>query len=212
VEVVGIAKTGHYLLVNEKPAPYVYLPYEQNPRSRMTLIVQSDGDPAALAGPLRDVVRSIDADLAPFNVRTVATLYESRATGTWLQFFQMVGAMGLIGLVLAVTGLYGLTSYTVSRRVKEFGVRVAVGAAVSDIVWLVERRGIALAGSGILVGGALAAAATPTLAAAFPGLGASSSAVYVLVPLALLAVSALATYIPARRAARLDAVTTLRSE
>jgi putative ABC transport system permease protein len=103
--VVGVAKTGHYLAVNETPSPFVYLPYEQNPRSRMTLVVQSAGDAGALAKPLRDAVRSIDANVPVFNLRTVATLYESRVTDTWLQFFQMVGAMGFIGLALITGGL-----------------------------------------------------------------------------------------------------------
>src|ERR1039458_4043609 len=110
--------------VNDKPEPFVYLPYEQNPRSRMTLIVQSAGDAAALATPLRDAVRSVDGSVPVFNLRTVATLYESRVTDTWLNYFQMVGTMGFIGLALATTGLYGLVAYTVSRRVKEFGIRV----------------------------------------------------------------------------------------
>jgi predicted permease len=211
-EVVGIAKTGHYLLVNEAPAPYVYLPYEQNPRSRMTLIVQSAGDPARLAPLLRDAVRSMDANLPVFNLRTVATLYESRATGTWLQFFQMVGTMGFIGLALATTGLYGLVAYTVSRRVKELGIRVALGASRGDVVWLVERRGLTLAVAGIAIGAALTAVAVPMLSAGFLGLGASSPAVYALVPLGLLMVSAAASYLPARRAAGLDPLRALRVE
>ena len=211
-EVVGVAKTGHYLAVNEKPAPYVYLPYEQNPRPQMTLIVESTGDAAALAQPLRDAVRSIDGNVPVFNLRPVATLYESRVTDTWLQFFQMVGTMGFIGLALATTGLYGLIAYTVSRRVKEFGIRVAIGARRRDVVWLVERRGLILAGLGIAIGGALTAMAAPMLSADFPGLGVSSPSVYALVPLALLMVSAVASYVPARRAAGLDPLRALRDE
>jgi predicted permease len=211
-EVVGVAKSGHYLAVNEAPSLYVYVPYEQNPRSRMTLVVQSVGDAVELAKPLREVVRSIDGNVPVFNLRTVATLYESRVTDTWLQFFQMVGTMGFIGLALATTGLYGLIAYTVSRRVKEFGIRVAIGASRRDVVWFVERRGLILAGVGMAIGGLLSAAAAPLLAAGFPGLGGSSPAVYVLVPLALLIVSAVATYLPARRAAGLDPLRALRNE
>jgi ABC-type antimicrobial peptide transport system permease subunit len=211
-EVVGVAKTGHYLTVNETPAPFVYLPYQQNPRSRMTLIVQSLGDANALATPLRDAVRSIDGDVPVFNLRTVATLYESRVTDTWLNFFQMVGTMGFIGLALATTGLYGLVAYTVTRRVKEFGIRVAVGASRRDVVWLVERRGLILAAIGIAIGGVLTAAAAPMLAADVPGLGVSSPAVYALVPLALLMVSAVASYVLVRRAAVLDPLRALRNE
>jgi macrolide transport system ATP-binding/permease protein len=211
-EVVGVAKTGHYLAVNETPAPYVYLPYEQNPRSRMTLIVQSVGDASTLAASLREAVRSIDGNVPVFNLRPVATLYKSRVTDTWLQLFQMVGTMGFIGLALATTGLYGLVAYTVSRRVKEFGIRVAVGARQRDVIWLVERRGLILAGVGIAIGGALIAVARPMLSAGFPGLGVSTPAVYVLVPLALLLVSAVASYVPALRAAGLDPLRALRNE
>ena len=211
-EVVGVAKTGHYLAVNEAPSPYVYLPYQQNPRPRMTLVVQSVGDASALAKPLREAVRSIDGNVPVFNLRTVATLYQSRVTDTWLQFFQMVGTMGFIGLVLATTGLYGLVAYTVSRRVKEFGIRVAVGATRRDVVWLVERRGLILAGAGVAAGGVLTAVAAPLLAAGFPGLGVSSPAVYALVPLVLLTVSAVASYVPARRAAGMDPLRALRNE
>ncbi|HXA05902.1 MAG TPA: FtsX-like permease family protein, partial [Bryobacteraceae bacterium] len=147
-----------------------------------------------------------------FNLRPVATLYESRVTDTWLQFFQMVGTMGFIGLALATTGLYGLVAYTVSRRVKEFGIRVAIGASRRDVVWFVERRGLILAVVGIAAGGVLTAAAAPLLAASFPGLGVSSPAVYALVPLVLLVVSAVASYVPARRAAGLDPLRSLRNE
>src|SRR5260370_7229997 len=109
--------------------------------------------------------------------------------------------MGCMGWALATPGLYGLMAYTVSSRVKEFGIRVAIGARRRDVVWLVERRGLILAGVGIAIGGALTTAAVPMLAAGFPGLGVSSPGGYVLVPLALLLVSALASYLPARRAA-----------
>src|SRR5258708_33773494 len=127
----------------------------------MTLIVQSADNPAALATPLREAVRSIDGNVPVFTLRKVATLYEGRGTGTWLQFFQMVGTMGFIGLALATTGIYGLIAYTVSRRVKEFGIRVAIGASRRDVVWFVERRGLILAGVGIAIGAALTAAARP---------------------------------------------------
>jgi predicted permease len=211
-EVVGIAKTGHYLLVNEPPAPYVYVPYEQNPRPRMTVAVQAARDAGALAAPLREAAHAIDANLPVFNLRTVATLYESRATGTWLQFFEMVGSIALIGLVLAITGLYGLIAYTVNRRVKEFGIRVALGATHRDVVWMVERRGLILSATGVLLGAAVTLAVKSVLTAAFPDLGVTSPLAYISVALMLLAVSSLASYIPARRAAALDPLRSLHNE
>src|SRR5262249_1760889 len=135
-----------------------------------------------------------------------------RATGTWMQFFQMVGTMGLIGLALATAGLYGLVAYTVARRVKEFGIRVAIGATRRDVVWLVERRGLILAAIGVIVGAGLTVLAAPVLPAGFPGLGVSSPGVYVLVAVVLLMVAAVASYVPARRAAGLDPVRSLRTE
>jgi ABC-type antimicrobial peptide transport system permease subunit len=96
--------------------------------------------------------------------------------------------------------------------VKEFGIRVAVGASRRDVAWLVERRGLILAAAGIAIGGALTAAAAPLLAASFPGLGVSPPAAYALVALALLMVSAVASYVPARRAAGFDPLRALRNE
>jgi predicted permease len=211
-EIVGVARTGHYLAVNETPASYVYLPYEQNPRARMTLIVQSAGDPAEMAAPLRDAVRSIDPDMPVFNLRTVATLYESRATGTWLQFSQMVGSMSFLGVALAMTGLYGLMAYTVNRRIRELGIRIAVGARRGDLIWLVQRRALVLSGIGVAIGAALTLVASPLLAAGFPGLGTSPPLLYAAVAAALVAVSALAAHAPARRAASLDPLRSLRIE
>jgi ABC-type antimicrobial peptide transport system permease subunit len=179
---------------------------------RMTLIAQSAGEAGGLAAPLRDVVRSIDASLPVFNLRTVATLYDSRVTGTWMQLFQLVGTLGFIGLALATSGLYGLVLYTVSRRVQELGIRVALGASRRDVVWLVERRGLMLAGLGISAGAALTFALGPMLAAGFPGLGVTSPAAYVGVAILLLAVCAAASYAPARRAASADPLRALRNE
>jgi len=124
----------------------------------------------------------------------------------------MVGTLGFIGLALATTGLYGLIAYSVSRRVKEFGIRVAIGASRGDVLWLVERRGLILAVIGIAAGAILTRLAAPMLAAGFPGLGVSSPGIYVAVAIALLVVSALASFVPARRAARLDPLRSLRNE
>jgi predicted permease len=211
-EVVGVARTTCYLIVNEPPAPYLYLPYEQNRRSRMTLVAQSYGDPAALAAPLREVIRVLDANLPIFNLRTYSTLYEARATGTFLMFLQMVGTMGLMGVSLALVGLYGLIAYSVSRRTAEFGLRMAIGASRADVTRMVLKQGLRLAAAGIAAGAVLTAFTAPLLRNAVAGLGGSGTALFVVVPLALVIVSMAASYLPARTAARLDPIRALRHD
>jgi predicted permease len=207
-EVVGIAKTGSYLFPTEPPKPYVYLPYEQNQRSRMTLIAETRGAPATLAPQLREAVHSIDADQPVINLRTVAS-YETRAMSNWLVFLQTFAMMGLVGLMLAMVGLYGLIAYSVSRRTPEIGLRMAIGATRADVFRFVLRQGVTLAAAGIAIGGALAAVIAPALAGESVGPG-GNLAGYILVPLALLLVSAAACLVPARRAATLDPVRALR--
>jgi putative ABC transport system permease protein len=209
-EVVGVARTGRYLVANEAPASYVYVPFEQNRRSRMTLILESTGNPSALAAPLRGLVRTLDANLPVYNLRTVAYLVEQRAGETWLQFLQMVAAMGLLALILAVVGLYGLIAYSVSRRIPEIGVRMAVGATRANVIGLVLRQGLVLAAVGIVAGAGISIWAAPLLAAGMGTVGKASPLTSIAVAAMLLLVSLAACYLPARRAATLDPLRALR--
>ena len=211
-EVVGIAKTGRYVFPTEAPTPYVYLPYEQNQRSRMTLIAESHGDPAGLAMPLREVVRSLDADQPIQNLRTVVAFYDRRTVGNFLILLQTIAAMGLMGLTLAVVGLYGLVSYSVSRRTREIGLRMAIGASRTDVVRLVLRQGLMLAVAGIAIGGVLTALLVRALAAGMLGIGTMNVTTFIVIPAGLLTASVAACYLPARRAASLDPISALRLE
>jgi len=211
VEVVGLARTARCLYPTEPPFPYVYLPYEQHPRAAMSLITEAHGDPAALAPALREAVRALDADLPVSDLRTLAS-QAARAVDNWMIFLDLFVAMGAVGLLLAMVGLYGLMSYTVVRRTREIGVRVATGAGRADVLRLVLRQGLGLAAAGIVMGGSVAAAVAPRLARAFVGEGTNTPAIHLAVPAALLAASLLACWLPARRAAGLDPLRALRHE
>ncbi|MDP8979819.1 MAG: ABC transporter permease [Acidobacteriota bacterium] len=211
-DVVGVAKTGKYIFIGESPMPFVYLPLAQNPRTRMTLVVERAGDPATLAPPLRDVVRALDANQPVYNVRTLASFYQKRAIAIPLMILQMVATMGLLGLSLALIGLYGLIAYSVSRRTREIGIRMAIGADRSDVLRMVMKQGLLLSLAGIGVGSVVSFAVARVLTAGLAGIGTPNPATYILVPIALMLVTMAACYLPARRASLVDPITALRWE
>ena len=138
---------------------HFYLPYAQEGGTHMVLLTESSGDPALLAAPLREIVRSMDSNQPMYNVRTFGNFYKMRAIDTPFMITQIVVTMGLIGLLLALIGIYGLVSYSVARRTREIGVRIAIDANRTDVIRMVLRQGLVLAGIGIGVGGALSVVA-----------------------------------------------------
>jgi predicted permease len=213
LEVVGTTKTGKYLFVGEPPTQFLYRPFAQHHRTAMTLLVEtSGGDPALLASPLRGLVRDLDVNQPVVNVRTLASLYERRAIDIPFRILQMVGTIGLIGLTLALVGLYGLVAYSVARRTREIGLRMAIGADRSDVLKMVLRQGFILSTVGILVGGVATIAVARLLAAGMVGIGTPNPATYIIVPLLLMGFTTAASYIPARRASLVDPISALREE
>ncbi|HZU25346.1 MAG TPA: ABC transporter permease, partial [Bryobacteraceae bacterium] len=211
-EVVGETKQSRYMFIAEPPFPFLYVPWTQDHSSRMTLIVESYGDPAALAAPLRDVVRALDPNQPIYDVHTMSSYYQQREISIVLMISQMVATMGLLGLTLALVGLYGLIAYSVSRRTQEIGVRMAIGASRVQVLKMVLRQGLVLAAVGIVIGSVASLAVRNLLSAGLIGLGSPTAAVLVIVPVALLVVTMLACYIPAYRASRIDPLTALRYE
>jgi macrolide transport system ATP-binding/permease protein len=213
VEVVGLAKTSKYIFIAEPPSEFVYLPYRQKKQQRMIMLARSAGDPSSLAAPLRDVVRGLDVNLPISNVRTMEELYRMRAISIFNVLLGTVGAMGLMGLGLSIVGLYGLVAYAASRRTREIGIRMAIGASRSTVLRMVLRQGIVLALVGLVVGLVASVGAGELLRAAFPSGNNQRDVVALLlvVPI-VLAVTFLAAYIPARRASRVNPMQALRYE
>jgi predicted permease len=215
VEVVGVARTGKYLFIAEAPTDFVYLPYRQIRPQRMVLVAQSAGDdPAGLAAPLRQVVRELDANQPIYNVRTMDELYRMRAVSIFTVLVTLVASLGAMGLALAIVGLYGLVAYAASRRTREIGIRMAVGADASTVLWMVLRQGIVLVGIGLAMGLAASLGAGELMRAAFPGGDVEPRDVIslLLVTPIVLTVTLLAAYIPARRASRVSLTQALRYE
>ena len=216
MEIVGVAKTSKYSFVIERPLEFVYLPYRQRPPESMFLLVRSLGDPTSLITPLREVVRGLDASLPISNTRTMEELYRLRSVVILLVIVSLIAAMGMMGLALALVGLYGLVACAASRRTKEIGIRMAIGAGRSDVLRMVLRQGFVLAIAGLGAGLLASAGAARALGSIFPGAaggdGRTDFMPFLLVTSAVLAVTLLAAYVPARRASRVNPTDALRHE
>jgi predicted permease len=212
VEIVGVTPTIRYRQTTEAPTDFVYLPIRQNPVARMVLLVRTAGDPLDMIGPVKDAVRSLDPNMPTLETRTYEDLYRYHAVEGPRVAVNIVGAMGAVGLLLAIAGLYGLVAYNVARRTREIGIRIAIGAGTADVLRLVMGKGLALVGVGTAIGLALGVAVEQMLNSFLFNAGGVDFLVYAIVVPAMLLVTMLAAYIPARRASRIPPTLALRSE
>ena len=212
VEIVGIAQTIKYQVSTEKPIDFVYMPLTQHPAPRMTLMLRSSGDPMQLVQPVKDVVRSLDANLPMLETRAYEDFYLNKAVRGPRTAITLVTVMGAVGLLLAIAGLYGLVAYNVSRRTREIGIRMAIGAASSDVLRLVMGKGLVLVGMGTAIGLAMGFAVEQLMNAMLFNSGSVDILAYAIVVPGLLFVTVLATYVPARRASRIAPTQALRFE
>ena len=212
-QVIGIAKDGKYGSISEQPQPAIFLPFSQQPNAAiaMTLLVRTVGDPVQLAGPIRAAARSVEPNMPAFNVRALGDVYQAVALGQQALVTQIVVAIGLLGTILTVIGLYGVISYLTSLRRREIGVRLVLGATGRNISILVMKQAAQLGGVGMLIGLVLMYLLTPAFAVAF-SFDAHAIALLAAVTLGLALTAGAASLIPARRAAHVDPVVTLRAE
>src|SRR5262245_5377865 len=210
-EIVGIAKDAAYRNVGEEPRPVIYRPFAQEYAPTMSLVARASGDPKSLFSLLSREVRALDPNIPTRNLKTLSehvsfSFWPSRMIAT------LVGACGLLGLALASVGIYGVMSYSVARRTREIGVRMALGARGRDVLKLVVKQGMVLTLIGVSTGLLPALAVTRLLRSALFGLSATDPITFAVVPLLLIVVALAACYLPARRATKVDPMVALRRE
>ena len=217
VRVVGVVGDVRHNGVRAPVKTKFYRPSEQFHRSTgfpiraMSLVVKTDGDPLALVPAVRAAVRSLDANLPIAAVRPMtdvvaASIQTHRLAGL------LLGVFASVALVLSAVGIYGVLSYLVSRRRIEIGVRIAIGAQPGDVVRLILMRGLGLALLGVMVGSASGVLLARLMASLLYQVQSFDAVTYAAVPTVLMAVALAASYLPARRATRIDPIEALRAE
>jgi predicted permease len=215
--VVGVARDSKVTGLNEKPTPFLYLPHyqvsllNQPGGSTMNVIARTTGDPLAMGKTVEQTIHELNADLVVFSVTTLESSeaissFPQRIAGTF------VGAFGLLALVLAAVGIYGVTAYTTRQRTHEIGVRMALGASKQDILRLVLGHGLRLTFIGVAVGLAASFALTRYLGSLLLGVTSTDAITFSGVAVLLCAVALFACFIPARRAMRVDPMVALHYE
>jgi predicted permease len=209
--VVGVARDSKMTGLNEKPTPFVYLPLYQVYRATMIINARVTGDPLTFGKTVEKTLHELNADLVVFEVTTLElseqiASFPQRIAGTF------VGAFGLLALVLAAVGIYGVTAYTTRQRTHEIGIRLALGASKDDILRLVLGHGLRLTFVGVGLGLAASFALTRFLGSMLLGVTSTDALTFSSVAILLCAVALLACFIPARRAMRVDPMVALRYE
>jgi predicted permease len=210
-EIVGVARDSKYATLGEAPSPVAFLPVAQNHETGMTLYVRASVPPASLVGSIRHEIQAIEPNLPVPGVQTMSetigtSLYAARM-GAWL-----LGVFGGLALLLAVIGIYGVLSFAISRRTREIGIRLALGAETKDVFLLVVRDGMLLVGVGILAGLVCGALGARSLASFLYTVPSADLPTFSTMTAVLVLVALVACAIPARRAMLVPPTTALRSE
>ncbi len=209
--IVGVIGDIRHGGLEEEPQPEMYVTYLQNPPVSPFIVIRATGDPAALVETVKSEARAIDKDLPLIDMRTMTTL-RSEALAQRRFILILVAAFGALALGLAAIGVYGVMSLVVSERTREVGVRLALGANPMEVLRMILRQALTLAGSGAVIGALAAAALTPLMGSQLFGVAPVDPATFAFVPILLVAIGAIAAIVPARRAMRVDPLTALRYE
>ena len=213
IQVVGLTRTGKYTFLYETPQLFVYFPVAQRYVAAATLMVYSQDDPLRLVGPVRDQIQQLDGSLPVFDVNTMEAHVEYGKPLLPARLGAMlVGAFGMLGLVLATVGVYGVVSYSVSQRTHEIGIRSALGAQRRNVLGMVLKQGMTMALIGTAIGIVLAFLLFRGLHSVLYGVASTDLVTLAAVSGLLLAIAFVASYIPALRATQVDPVVALREQ
>ncbi len=210
-QIIGIAQDGAINHIHEAPEPYVYFPFAQLPFSNVSIIVETAGNPLELAAAVKQEIRSIDKSVAFLQTET---LKDVMGSALYTERIAALGSsvLGVLGILLTAVGLYGILAYIARRRTHEIGIRIALGAQNRDICRLVIANGFKIAAIGLVLGLGISFFSMRLIAGFICGVAPTDIYMFSCCTAAVLAISLLASYIPARRAARLDPMKALRHE
>jgi predicted permease len=211
MEVVGVVANGSYQRFGERPVSFLYRSAAQSYSPGVSIMARADGGAGVALEAIRRELQAMDANVAPEQAMPLESLIGMSLFPQRLAAF-FIGGFGVLGLLLACIGIYGVLAYQVGQRTREIGVRVALGARAGDVVGMVVRHGFKITALGAAVGLLLAAAATRLLSSLLYGVSATDPLTFTAVPALLLAVALVASWLPARRAARVDPMVALRAE
>jgi putative ABC transport system permease protein len=213
IEVVGVAHDGQYFFLSPDSSPYFYVPFAQNPSAFAALQLRSSIPPELLIQNVQQEINKLAPDLPAIDIHTMdQTVHGLAGMFIFRLAAALAATMGVLGLVLAVVGVYGMVAFSVTRRTQEIGIRIALGAERGDIIKLVSRQGLRLVIAGVTVGVVVALILTRAMGRLLMGVSAADPATYLSVAVLLSAVVLLACYIPARRATAVDPMVALRYE
>jgi putative ABC transport system permease protein len=207
-EVVGIARDSKYNFIGEPPTPFIYAPLAQSPQPLVTLTIRSSNPEAAL-GTVRAVVQQMEPNMPLIGVFTMTNVFDQALWAPRMGAL-LLAIFGVLALTLASIGVYGVMAYSVSQRTRELGIRLALGATTSEVRGMVLRQGLMLTVAGIAIGTATAVLLARLVSDLLYGVSAIDPLTFAVIPVVLLTVAAVAIYIPARRASRVDPVVALR--
>jgi putative ABC transport system permease protein len=211
-EIVGVVADTHYYDVHEAPRPTAWFTFQEYTPYMPTLHVRaSTPDTAGVVAAVRHEFDAIDKGFPVFNIKTLELRIEDKLSQERL-VADLAAAFGILALLLAAVGLYGVLAYAVSRRTREIGIRMALGATRADVLWMVLKESAWLVVIGIAIGAPMAIAATRLISATLFGLGAADPITILVAALLLIGVAAVASFLPARRAAQVDPMIALRCE